>query len=98
MQERAAWLAETAANALHSARVSLGHAADVTRDVDAYLKRSEQEVFELPAQAHQVQFAEEARRSSGTRSTSPPRPMTGCAPAGAGSTRSGTAWATALAP
>jgi len=61
IQERAAWLAETAANALHSARASLGHAADVTRDVDAYLRRSEQEVFELPVQAHQVQFAEQAQ-------------------------------------
>lgn len=61
VQQRAAWLADTAANALNAARVSLLQAADVTRDVDAYLRRSEQEVFELPVQAQRVQFAEEPR-------------------------------------
>ncbi|MFI5730216.1 hypothetical protein ACIA49_08865 [Kribbella sp. NPDC051587] len=60
-QERAAWLAETAANALSAARSSLGRAADVTRDVDNFLRRSEQEVFELPGQANRIAVESEPR-------------------------------------
>ncbi len=60
-QERAAWLAETAFNALTAARTSLGRAADVTREVDNYLRRSEEEIFELPVQANRVQTADEPR-------------------------------------
>ncbi|TDD63105.1 hypothetical protein E1263_02030 [Kribbella antibiotica] len=57
-QERAAWLADIAANALHSARGSLGRAAHVTQEVDNYLRRSEEELAYLPGQANQVRAAE----------------------------------------
>ncbi|GAA1718941.1 hypothetical protein GCM10009745_79830 [Kribbella yunnanensis] len=58
-QQRAAVLADTAFRALTAARVSLGEAADTTRDVDNYLRRSEEDIFELPPQANRVREAEE---------------------------------------
>lgn len=60
-QAWAARLADTAFQAMAAARVALGRAADVTQEVDAYVLRSEREIFELPEQAHQVQIAEKAQ-------------------------------------
>jgi chromosome segregation ATPase len=60
--EQAALLAEQAANALAAARTSLGLAADVTDEVDNVLRRSENDIYELPAQARLVRDNEDPQR------------------------------------
>jgi hypothetical protein len=60
--EQAALLAEQAANALAAARTSLGLAADVTHEVDKVLRRGEDEIYELPAQAKLVRDADDPQR------------------------------------
>jgi chromosome segregation ATPase len=60
--EQAALLAEQAANALAAARTSLSIAADVTDEVDSVLRRSENDIYELPTQARLVRDTDDPQR------------------------------------
>jgi hypothetical protein len=60
--EQAALLAEQAANALAAARTSLIFAAEATDNVDSILRRTENDIYELPTQARLVRDTDEPQR------------------------------------